>query len=154
MEGESIDVDAIERWFIFAPMVLLIFAWLQLNLILLGYKTSVLSVLVLLPLSLIIVEKFAPKADGEKLAPNTETTDAKPVKMMLKDIKGKKRSFARNLSKTEFYSGNIDVSSSSSPSEINKMNGSSTDNSTLSQLHSLPEENSDSQVNKNQVPKL
>ena len=62
MEEESIDVDAIERWFIFAPMVLLIFAWLQLNLILLGYKTSVLSVLVLLPLSLIIVEKFAPKA--------------------------------------------------------------------------------------------
>ena len=62
MEEESIDVDAIERWFIFAPMVLLIFAWLQLNLILLDYKTSVLSVLVLLPLSLIIVEKFAPKA--------------------------------------------------------------------------------------------
>ena len=62
MGEESIDVDAIERWFIFAPMVLLILAWLQLNLILLGYKTSVLSVLVLLPFSLIIVERFAPKA--------------------------------------------------------------------------------------------
>jgi len=62
MEKESIDVDAIERWFLFAPMVLLIIAWLQLNLILLGYKTSVLSVLILLPFSLIIVERFAPKA--------------------------------------------------------------------------------------------
>ena len=66
MEKESIDVDAIERWFIFAPMVLLIFAWLQLNLILLGYKTSVPSVLILLPFSLIIVERFAPKAVSNK----------------------------------------------------------------------------------------
>ena len=62
MEQESIDVDAIERWFMFAPMVVLIFAWLQLNLILIGYNSSVFSVLLLLPLSLFIVQRFAPKA--------------------------------------------------------------------------------------------
>ncbi len=62
MDKESIDVDAIERWFMFAPMVVLIFAWLQLNLILIGYNSSVFSVLLLLPLSLCIVQRFAPKA--------------------------------------------------------------------------------------------
>ena len=62
MDKESIDVDAIERWFMFAPMVVLIFAWLQLNLILIGYNSSVFSVLLLLPLSLFIVQRFAPKA--------------------------------------------------------------------------------------------
>lgn len=62
MGEESIDVDVIERWFLFAPMVVLILGWLQLNLILLGYKTSILSVLIFLPLSLIIVKKLAPKA--------------------------------------------------------------------------------------------
>ena len=62
MGEESIDVDAIERWFLFAPMVLVILGWLQLNLILLGHKTSVLSVLILLPFSLIIVKKLVPKA--------------------------------------------------------------------------------------------
>jgi hypothetical protein len=62
MGRQSIDVDAIERWFLFAPMVLVILGWLQLNLILLGHKTSVLSVLILLPFSLIIVKKSAPKA--------------------------------------------------------------------------------------------
>ena len=46
----------------FAPMVVLIFAWLQLNLILIGYNSSVFSVLLLLPLSLCIVQRFAPKA--------------------------------------------------------------------------------------------
>jgi hypothetical protein len=61
MGREPIDVDAIERWFLFAPMVLLLLAWLQLNLILVGFKTSVFSVLILLPFSLIIVERFAPK---------------------------------------------------------------------------------------------
>ena len=62
MDKGSIDVDAIERWFMFAPKVVLSFAWLQLNLILIGYNSSVFSVLLLLPLSLFIVQRFAPKA--------------------------------------------------------------------------------------------
>ena len=65
MDKESIDVDAFERWFMFAPLVVLIFAWLQLNLLLLGYHSSIFSVLLLLPLSLLIVERFAPKASRE-----------------------------------------------------------------------------------------
>lgn len=65
MDRELIDVDAFERWFLFAPMVVLIFAWLQLNLILLGYNSSVFSALLLLPLSLFIVQRFAPKASRE-----------------------------------------------------------------------------------------
>ena len=62
MEKHSTAVDSIERWFLFAPMVLLIIAWSQLNLILLGYNTSIFSVLILLPFSLIVVNRFAPKA--------------------------------------------------------------------------------------------
>ena len=62
MEANNVEIDAFERWFLFAPMVLLIIAWSQLNLILLGYKTSIFSVLVLTPFSLIVVKFFAPKA--------------------------------------------------------------------------------------------
>lgn len=65
MEKESIDVDAFERWFLFAPIVVLIFGWLQLNLILLGYKISILSCLLLLPLSYYITQRFAPAASSK-----------------------------------------------------------------------------------------
>ena len=65
MEKESIDVDAFERWFLFAPIVVLIFGWLQLNLILLGYKSSILSCLLLLPLSYSITQRFAPGASSK-----------------------------------------------------------------------------------------
>lgn len=76
------------------------------------------------------------KADGDKLAPNTEVPETKPVKIMLKDIKGKKKSFAKSLSKTDFYSRNIDVSSPDDAIE----------HSTTAQLHSSSEENGDSKV--------
>jgi hypothetical protein len=62
MAKHSTAVDSIERWFLFAPMVLLVIAWSQLNLILLGYNTSIFSVVILLPFSLIVVNRFAPKA--------------------------------------------------------------------------------------------
>ncbi len=62
MEGKSIGFDTTERWFLFAPLVLLVFGWFQLNLFLLGHHTSILSVLVLLPLSYFIVDRIAPKA--------------------------------------------------------------------------------------------
>ena len=65
MEKESIDVDAFERWFLFAPIVVLIFGWLQLNLILLGYKSSILSCLLLLPLSYYITQRLAPAASSK-----------------------------------------------------------------------------------------
>ena len=65
MGSESIDVDDAERWFLFAPMVLLVFGWFQLNLVLLGYNTSMLSVLVFLPVSFLLVDRIAPKATSK-----------------------------------------------------------------------------------------
>lgn len=65
MGSESIDVDDAERWFLFAPMVLLVFGWFQLNLVLLGYNTSMLSVLVILPVSFLLVDRIAPKATSK-----------------------------------------------------------------------------------------
>lgn len=65
MDNGHVEVDPIERWFILAPMVLLVFAWLQLNLILLGYSTSILSVLALFSISFFTLQKFFPKATSE-----------------------------------------------------------------------------------------
>jgi hypothetical protein len=65
MGSESIDVDDAERWFLFAPMVLLVFGWFQLNLVLLGYNTSMLSVVVFLPVSFLLVDRIAPKATSK-----------------------------------------------------------------------------------------
>ena len=65
MGSESNDADDAERWFLFAPMVLLVFGWFQLNLVLLGYNTSMLSVLVILPVSFLLVDRIAPKATSK-----------------------------------------------------------------------------------------
>jgi hypothetical protein len=65
MDNEYVEVDPIERWFILAPMGLLVFAWLQLNLILLGYHTSIFSALALFAISFFLVQRFYPKATSK-----------------------------------------------------------------------------------------
>lgn len=65
MDAGDMVLDPVERWFFLAPLMMLVFGWLQLNFILLGYGSSLFSVCVLLAISYFASQKLFPAAASE-----------------------------------------------------------------------------------------